>query len=50
MMANAWPQVSLSELLRLERRPVKVLPDMQYRCVKLKGVAFYSPIGQSVLA
>jgi len=29
-MTHDWPMVSLGELLRLERRPVKVLPDMQY--------------------
>ncbi len=27
---HEWPQVSLGELLRLERRPVEVLPDKQY--------------------
>ena len=29
-MASEWPRVSLGELLTLERRPVKVLPDAQY--------------------
>jgi type I restriction enzyme, S subunit len=29
-MSNAIPQVSLGELLTLERRPIKVLPDQQY--------------------
>lgn len=26
-----WPRISLGELLRLERRPVKVLPDARYQ-------------------
>ena len=30
MIAHEWPRVSLGDLLTLERRPVKVLPDAQY--------------------
>lgn len=30
-MNTEWPKVSLGELLRLERRPVKVRPDEQYQ-------------------
>ena len=28
---NTWPQVSLGELIRVERRPVKVLPQKKYQ-------------------
>lgn len=30
-MSNPWPKVSLGELIRLERRPVKVEPDKLYQ-------------------
>lgn len=29
-MSKAWPSVNLGELLKLERRPVKVVPEEQY--------------------
>jgi type I restriction enzyme S subunit len=29
-MRNQWPRISLSELLRLERRPITVLPNSEY--------------------
>jgi type I restriction enzyme, S subunit len=30
-MTSAWPQVSLGELIRLERRPVEVIVDREYQ-------------------
>jgi hypothetical protein len=30
-MTKPWPKVSLGELLRLERRPVKVEPEELYQ-------------------
>lgn len=31
MSATAWPRVSLGDLLTLQRRPVEVLPDREYK-------------------
>lgn len=30
-MKGSWPEVSLGELVRLERRPIKVIPNQQYQ-------------------
>lgn len=46
-MSKAWPLVSLGELLRLERRPVKVVPEGQYAEIGIycfgRGIFHKSP-------
>ena len=46
-MSKPWPKVSLGELLRLERRPVKVEPDGRYQEIGIycfgRGIFHKSP-------
>lgn len=46
-MSKAWPMVSLGELLRLDRRPVKVIPERQYSEIGIycfgRGIFHKSP-------
>jgi type I restriction enzyme S subunit len=46
-MRKAWPLVSLDELLRLERRPVKIVPEGQYTEIGIycfgRGIFHKSP-------